>query len=212
MIPRVDRRPVQGPIAIPGDAFIRHLIRSIVRVLSGDIEQGRTGEGIVEDRIGDQSAGIIWETGPVQSQGVTAPGPDRRLGHEFPLELVLIERLHVPSMVLIEVGETIVQEHRRAHGGGDVEFERAELGLVIHPSIVDLGDVGLPSSWVHPAAIGDLEGTLDLARWDRRKGALVISFGSLTDTIRVVDDDLLDLRRSQDVLSSSHPDATDHHT
>ena len=196
LIPSVGGLPVQGSIAIPGDAFVRHPIRSIIGVLSGDVEQGRAGKGVVEERIGNQPTGIVGEIGLVQLQGFTVARPDGclALGHEFPLELILIERFHVVSMVLIEIGETIVQEYGRADGVGNVEFERADVGLVFHPwPVGDLGDVGLPSGWVHLAAIGDLEGALNLARWDRRKGALVISSGSLTDTIGVVDDDLLDL-------------------
>ena len=106
----------------------------------------------------------------------------------------MFERLDVTSMVLVEVGEPVVQEHGGTDVVGDVKSQRADVGRHRHSrSIGDVGGVALPSRRSTTAVVGRFEGGLDLARRHDRKGIDPIPFGCLTDAVGIVENDLLDL-------------------
>ena len=66
MIPRVGRPSVQRLVAIPRDALVGHRIRFVIGVIIVHVDQLRAHKGVVEDRVRNETAGIICEAFVVQ--------------------------------------------------------------------------------------------------------------------------------------------------
>lgn len=103
---------IQMPVTLPRDPLVRHQIRLACqrRVLS--VHQHRRREGVVEERVRDEAARVERLVGPVLDPDRVAIGRERRRRFGVALELSSIERLDVPTVVLKEVCETVVEQHR----------------------------------------------------------------------------------------------------
>lgn len=103
---------IQRLVAIPGNAFVGHVISLVCLVAIPHVLQHRVSEAIVELRVCDQATGIIRQPGRVvQAQWITATAFDEAGGHGGALQLRRVQRFDVSTMVLVKVGQAIVQEH-----------------------------------------------------------------------------------------------------
>ena len=92
------------------------------------IDGSRAEEGVVEDGVGDQTTGVIGEAGAICLQWVASAATDGVVAQEMALELISVERLDISPVVLVEVGETVVEVDRRANVVWDVELQGTDGG------------------------------------------------------------------------------------
>ena len=100
-------------------------------------------EGIVEKRVRDKSTWIVWFLGRrVEDQGRTGitsfQGAKRNC---FTLKLPFINRLDISSVVLVEIGESVVEEDWCREVVGNLKFESADSVCVVSDGLV----YGLPA-------------------------------------------------------------------
>lgn len=151
----VFRLAVPIPIGIPGNVFRGHGVDALLGGLAGHILEDGREEGVVEHGIGDQAArevGFSLRVGDERGASIRAlegGGGDCLAG-----ELFLVETLDVATVVLVEVGEPVVEHHWRldACSWWDVEFYPANvitlyipLHRVIGRKVSPLGCLRLPA-------------------------------------------------------------------
>jgi hypothetical protein len=103
-------------VTVPRDTrVILHMVYPrIISAGLGRVREHGAGEGIVEHGVGDQSAGII-RLAALTIQGSAVRVLNVAVRSLVALELVGIEGEDISAMVLVEVGEVVVEENRRAH-------------------------------------------------------------------------------------------------
>lgn len=119
--------PVGGP---SNPAVVLHFVDSAVLIGALEILLQRRSERVVEHRVGDEAA---WVDGqsivPVKGDlfGATTVGAVDRVGAlSIAFQLIGVEGRDISTMVLIEVGEMVVEEHRRAHVLWNGKFDGAD--------------------------------------------------------------------------------------
>lgn len=172
---------VQRLVRVPSNAFLEHGVVSSTRS-----HRGQVGEGIVEYRVGDQSARVIWFATTIFLQwGTLRVGSGiARLGNE----LVGVEAADVTSVVLEEICELVVEQNRWAHVFRNLELQHAVLGRA---RIFAEGHVDWFLAPLHKEVGLILELRRDVVGRHRSKFGGAV--GCLGDTIRVVDSKLLNL-------------------
>lgn len=108
-------------------------------------------------------------------------------------------------MVLVKVGEVVVEENGRAHFLGQRELEMAPVCLVDSDAVVEGdGDVGLARPHCIHGSIRALEGSLDIvAGYGTIAAAIPGQLGSIFCAVGVVESKFLDLTRLSDASSCS---------
>lgn len=113
------RLPIQGLVTLPCDPLVCHVVKG-VRL---PFEHG-TADGVVEHGVRNQATRIVRLPGSrVGRQGRTHAARNRTVRQSRALQLLQLQGLNVSSMILVEVGETIVHEDRRSHRLGNIERE-----------------------------------------------------------------------------------------
>jgi hypothetical protein len=107
---------------------MRRLIR-VASVLALRIQQSQVIKRVVEHGIRNQATRVVWATITMYVQGGTVARPDIITALRAALELVNVDRPDVAAMVLVEVGEAIVEQDRRFDLFGDVEAQDADISL-----------------------------------------------------------------------------------
>lgn len=124
---------VQRLVRAPGNAGrVLHRIRLVGAVAIPHVEKDRAGEGVVEQRVGNQAAGIVRRAAGVEPQRVAVGVMHGAVVKGIALELLVVEALHVAPVVLVEVGELVVEQHGRTHSLRDVKLQRALLDVSRH--------------------------------------------------------------------------------
>lgn len=129
-------------ITRPRNALVRHLVRPIhlvPPVARGDIREDQIAERVVEDGVCDQAAGVVWffGGGVGDEGGAGVASPQGAQIHRIAAKLAFINGLDVASVVLVKVGEAVVEVHRRVERLGDVELEGADLGVEAVDAVAD---------------------------------------------------------------------------
>ena len=119
---------VQRCITGPSDTIIGHHEWSW-GVAARSIDRDRAEDGVVEDGVGDQTTWVECLSVRCQSQGIAGAATYCIIVLCIALELIGIEGLDVSSVVLIEVGEAVVQVNVRANIVRDTELKGADSGV-----------------------------------------------------------------------------------
>lgn len=131
-------------VTVPRDPrVVLHMVHPrIIAAGLGRVREHRAGEGIIEHGVGDQPAGIVrLVTLTIQRSAVRVMNVAVR--SLVALELVGIEGEDISAMVLVEVGEVVVEKNRRTHLLWNGELEMASR-VRDADTIVELnGDVAL---------------------------------------------------------------------
>lgn len=133
LVPLVRRRLEDGLVRRPRDAAVRHRVRLVAAVAGAD----RLRERVVEQRVRDQATGKVGLSLVVELERVARAALDRGVGDEDALELVQAQRLDVAPVVLVEVGEAVVEEDSGADVVWDLKRDGAH-GHVEEDAPVDL--------------------------------------------------------------------------
>lgn len=157
MIGFITRLPIKCLIAIPGYArsavhniYLRCGISAVGarcrgvlkdRVIEGIVEYGVRNEATRIIRLSRRRVSLNWIAGAV-TDGVVV--------YRRTLELVRLERLDIPSMVLVEIREAVVKEDRRVHILGDVESQSALRSIVQNGCYKVARIVGICDILSHP--------------------------------------------------------------
>jgi len=130
------RRAVELLVAIPGDpGVVLHGVYPAGLAAAGDVQEDGRVESIIEHGICDQAAWIVRPATGIETQRVAEGSRDGVVVDSDTTQLVLLERLHVASMVLIEVCEAVVEEDGRLHWRWNIEDERALRDVVQHDAV-----------------------------------------------------------------------------
>lgn len=62
----------------------------------------------------------------------------------FPLQLFRVQRLDISTVILVEIGQAIVQKDGRIEGVGDRKSKRTNVGADVVSIVIDLGIISLP--------------------------------------------------------------------
>lgn len=85
------------------------------------------GAQTIKVGVGNETAGIIrLAIGNIERLTVTAR--DVIVGPDFTLELLVVQTLDIPPVVLVVVGELVVHEDGGLHGLGQIKVEGADAG------------------------------------------------------------------------------------
>lgn len=129
---------VQIAITCPCGTICDHSIVDGLGVVAR-VQQAWRAEGVVEERVCDQTARIVCLTVFTKTQGVTVAVGDGVVINKVSFELILVERLDIATVVLVEVCELIVEEDGRGQVVRDVEAQGAN-GRVDVDKAVMVGD------------------------------------------------------------------------
>jgi hypothetical protein len=164
------------------------------------VRNGQVIEGVVEHGVCDEATRIVWSVvrsrGNVERAAVAVFDVIGAL--RMALELVDVDRLDVATMVLVEVGEAIVEEDRGLDVVGDVEAQHAHIGLSLEagegPGVVvaRMAPLRLDRHLLLERGRHAVTGDILQRVWAARvKGGF--GLGRLGDAVGVVDGYLLDL-------------------
>lgn len=108
-------------ITLPGDTLLRHVVsHRVVAEIDG------TGNAVVEAGVRNQPTWVIrFLRGRVRREGVTHTARNRFVTESLAFQLIQLQGLDISAMILIKVGEAIVQENRRSHGFRNVKVQAA---------------------------------------------------------------------------------------
>lgn len=127
----------------PSDTGIGHEVGSVGVVGARGVECDGAEESVVEERVGNETTWVDSLAGfRVDLEWITIAAGDGGVAAEIAHQLVLIVRLDVSSMVLVEVGELIVEEDGRANVVGNVELQHADVGRDLGLAIGAVRDGG----------------------------------------------------------------------
>jgi hypothetical protein len=129
--------PIQVSLVGPRGAIRCELVeRRLLRVSStreGGIQGAEVVERVVEHGVCDQAAGVVWLPISIDVQRGTITRPDIGGGPRLALQLVNVDGLDVAAMVLVEVGEAVVEKNWRVDVFGDIEAQYADIGVHLFP-------------------------------------------------------------------------------
>ncbi len=135
-------RPIRTILTLAVELLVRlprnirgilHHVGSIVCICAFHVQEHRRVEGIVENGIWRKATRVIglllFGDGVGDScQGRAVAVVNVIGGHGCPGQLRGIEGLGIPPVVLVEVGQMVVEENWGCHVRGDREFKRAAPG------------------------------------------------------------------------------------
>lgn len=98
-------------------------------VTASRISGNRAEDGVIEDGVGDQAAGIVSFAVWCQLQRVASTAIDRAVAFGVTPELACVKRPDVSSMILIEVREAVVEVYVGTDIVRDAELEGADSGV-----------------------------------------------------------------------------------
>ena len=103
----VFRLAVQGCVAVPRNTVVGHDER-LWRIATLLIDSDRTEDGVIEDGVGDQSAGVVSFVVRSQLQWIASAAVYRIVTLGLTFQLIGVQRLDVSSVVLVEVCKPVV--------------------------------------------------------------------------------------------------------
>lgn len=134
--------PIRAILALAVELLVRlpryirrilHHVGRVVCICAFHVQEHRRVEGIVENGIWREATRVIglllFGNGVGDScQGCAVAVMNVTSGHGCPGQLRSIEGLGIPPVVLVEVGQMVVEEDWGRHVRGDREFKRAAPG------------------------------------------------------------------------------------
>ena len=171
----------------PDDVLFAHDVGLVGRVGARDVEQDGIAKRVIEDRVGDETARVDDFAGVgIHVDGLAGAALDGAVGHGIALELVGVERLDVASVVLVVIGELIVEEDAGIEPRGHAKVEAARSCRAV-PGPGGRLEVGRVLVVELVAVLGRRH--LGLVGCGGRCGALGVVEGELVDLLgKVVDD------------------------
>jgi hypothetical protein len=138
-------------------------------VTASRVSGNRAEDGVIEDGVGDQTAGIVSFAVGRQLQWVAGTAIDRAVAFGVTLELGCVKRLDVPSMILIEVREAVVEVYVRTDIVRDAELEGADSGVCdVDGAVRRSPRLGSPAP-LWSSEVGRFEGVGILVLWNVRE-------------------------------------------
>lgn len=142
-------RVIQVLVAAPGDVgAVLHKVRLCVVVLgSGRVQELGAGKGVVEHGVCNQSTRVVRlldaVDGVVAVQRGTLGAVDVAIRPSGSRELSDVERIGIATVVLVEVGELVVEQDWRVHVLGDGESQIASVAFDLDVCVDRDVDAGL---------------------------------------------------------------------
>lgn len=189
---------VQISVTAPGNVGVvgHEVCLRLVATASGGVQQLGAGVGVVEHGVGNESARIVrlldavdsltFQRGAFRAVDI-APGP------VVSLELVDVERIGVSTMVLVKVGELVVEQNRGSHALGDVESQIASLSRHLDARVDWNIDVGLDGPLRINRRVGGFELSLYIAAGHGAEAPAVVVGRSIGCAVGVIQANLLHL-------------------
>lgn len=139
---------VQILVATPGDVgVVLHKVRLCVAVLgSGRVQELGAGKGVVEHGVCDKSTRVVGFLDAVDGVAIergTFGIVDVAIRPSGSRELSDIERIGIATVVLVEVGELVVEQDRRVQVLGDGESQIASVAFDVDAWVDCDVDAGL---------------------------------------------------------------------
>jgi hypothetical protein len=102
---------VQIALRAPADPVLCHIIEGwlVAIVLSLSVENCQIVVRVVEHGIGNEAAGIVWLAARPELQRIAVSSIDGSAAYSLSLQLVKVERFDVPTVILIEIRQAIVE-------------------------------------------------------------------------------------------------------
>lgn len=97
---------------------------------AGGVHCDRGIQCIVKDGVGNQTAGVVRFAVVVQPQRIARTPLDGAIAQGIALELVCVQRLDVSPVILVEVGESVIEVDGGADVVGDRELKRADRSIL----------------------------------------------------------------------------------
>ena len=120
-------------------------------------------ESIVEHGVGNKSARVVgFFHVAITSKRVAVTTVDCAPRNIIAFQLVGIERLDVSSVILVKVGEVIVEENRLTHIFGDGKSQVADVGVDFYSCVDGSADIGLVSPPGVDGGIRTFEGRMNV--------------------------------------------------
>lgn len=118
------------------------------------------------------------------------------------LELFGVERIGVPTMVLVKVGELVVEQNWRAHALGDVESQIASLARHLDARVDCDVDVGLDGPLRVNRRVGAFKRSLYIAAGHGAETISIVKVGSIGRAVGVIQANLLHLNHGHSISAS----------
>jgi len=126
---------VQLRVTAPRNAFASHIVCfCTVDGLSG-IQSHRGFDRVIEQRVGNEAARVICLPIRGQLQRIARTRGDGAVAYELSVQLVGIQRLDISAVVLVEIGQAVVEENRWPNVIWNVEQQGADGSIVLLDSI-----------------------------------------------------------------------------
>ena len=119
---------IQGCITVPGNTLICHNKGSWL-VTAWWVDSDGAKDGVVEDGVGDQSAGVVSFSVVVQLQRIAGGTVYGAIALRIAFELIGVERLDISSVILVEVCKLVIEVHMWSNIIRNVELKSADSGL-----------------------------------------------------------------------------------
>lgn len=120
---------VQILVARPSDSFVCHLIRDVIRTRACGIQRDWRMDGIIEERIGNQTTRIkAFPSGWVNLEWIAITRRDCAVAPRLTHELILVVTLYIASVILVEICQAIVEQYRRSEIIGQSELQNTAIG------------------------------------------------------------------------------------
>jgi len=120
---------VEIALMSPRSSLGRHVIYTRAVLVLGWIGCIEVGEGVVEHRVGNETTGIVW-LAIDRVQGPAVARINVAHGASGSFQLLNVHALNVTSVVLVEVGQAVVEQNGRLDVVGDLEAEDADAGVL----------------------------------------------------------------------------------
>lgn len=192
---------VERLVGAPRDAMVTlHLVGPsfVARAVAG-IDQDWAGKGVIEHGIGDQTAGVVRQPDTIISlKRRTVRTVYIVIRSSMSFELIGIERRNVASMILVEIGEPVVEVSGRRHLIRQVVLENASIALNAETGDCFDGDVLLPFPLGFVGLDGALESTKAVGTLGHVEECVIFAFQLLVRlTIGILEPELLGLERER---------------
>ena len=122
-------------VTAPRNTFASHIVCfCTVDGLSG-IQSHGGADRVVEQRVGNEAARVICLPIRGQLQRIASTRGDRAIAYELSIQLVGIQRLDISAVVLVEIGQAVVEENRWPNVIWNIEYQGADGSIVLLDSI-----------------------------------------------------------------------------
>ena len=103
---------VQLRVTTPRNAFASHIVCFCTIDGPGGIQSHRRSDRVIEQRVGNEAARVICLPVRGQLQRIASTRGDRAIAYELSIQLVSIQRFDISAVVLVEIGQAVVEENR----------------------------------------------------------------------------------------------------